>query len=562
MSFRQVFPSLNNTVKFGSGKNATTINTTMDMFLAKARALATPPAIDRGGSVAPPSDRGVRAIDRGKRRHRRFNISSFLTAPVSPWPVSPTHAQANSNGTLLWTRTYGGATADDSGLNIAPDCNTGSVVITGSFSSNPSTFGTSPVTGLPIVLRPGGGNSTNKDGFVLRVNAAGATEWVYTISGSDAESVLGVAVDAATGDAVVTGQSCSQSLTFGASADVVMPNLPSFDRISGSQLCDKSTSNSFIARISAAGSLLWVSPFTGSGDVSGQDVAISPTGEIIAAGYFRGFSASFGHYNPAASSQRGPAISPVASSGDVSAIALTSSNIGSDAQAFVVKASATGSMLWALDLGNDQALGVSVDSTRGTVMVSGTLGSAPSYFPVPGGGMPIRSRGGKDTWVAQVYLCATGQFLNSSGCFLCIPGYYCPGSAATVPCGMNKYCPLGAAQPIACPIGQLTLTNTSSSCVFAPPPPSPPPPQPPMPPPLRGSGSGVAAGIGIAIGCFVAICCLVSCVVVYHKKQSGRSGVPLSDDTSGIAMAAGGAGAAGVNKQGPPEPQQGAGEKI
>ena len=213
--------------------------------------------------------------------------------------------------------------------------------------------------------------------------------------------------------------------------------------------------------------------------MSGQDVAVAASGEVISVGFFRGFTASFGSYRELTSSL---------------GLTLVNSNPESGAS-FIVKASAAGTIAWGLGappMGNDQANGVAVDNGQGTALVTGVLNGPPSQLPIPGAAAGT-SRGGLDAWLVSVYLCAGGLFwgqpaasaatstmanATSGGwCSPCPAGYYCPGGAAKMACASGLYCPAGVAAPLSCSQGMITLVP-GGACVLPPPPSHPPPPRP------------------------------------------------------------------------------------
>jgi len=114
-------------------------------------------------------------------------------------------AKVNAAGTsLLYAGFIGGASIDE-GLGIAVD-GSGNAYVTGVTLSDEATF---PETGGPDLTSNGG-----FDAFVAKVNAAG-TSLLYAgfIGGADAESGLGIAVDAS-GNAYVTGNTLSDEATF------------------------------------------------------------------------------------------------------------------------------------------------------------------------------------------------------------------------------------------------------------------------------------------------------------------------------------------------------------
>ena len=98
-------------------------------------------------------------------------------------------AKISPNGAPSWAKAYGGVNADDQANNVAVDPITGSAIVTGHFSSSPATFGGKAFVLSPVP--PGSSNASSWDGFVMRVNSIGSTEWVIPIAGNDMDDVLG-----------------------------------------------------------------------------------------------------------------------------------------------------------------------------------------------------------------------------------------------------------------------------------------------------------------------------------------------------------------------------------
>lgn len=91
-------------------------------------------------------------------------------------------ARFDGNGKLAWAQTYG-AERDDAGNGIASDA-AGNTIITGWFQ-NSVNFGVGPVTS----------KNSNKDVFVLKLDAKGTISWLQTWGDKDHDQGRAIAVD-------------------------------------------------------------------------------------------------------------------------------------------------------------------------------------------------------------------------------------------------------------------------------------------------------------------------------------------------------------------------------
>jgi len=165
-------------------------------------------------------------------------------------------ARITAQGALAWA-TYLGGTGDEFGQAIALDAR-GNAWVVGSTDSpdfpTPGGFGTSP-----------GGAS---DAFVARITSQGALAWATYLAGSDVDSALAIAVDDR-GNALVTGW--TTSLDF--------PAQGGFDTSQGG------VSDAFVAKITASGSLAWATYLGGAGDDTGYGIAVDGNGNAWVTGY-------------------------------------------------------------------------------------------------------------------------------------------------------------------------------------------------------------------------------------------------------------------------------------
>ncbi len=177
-------------------------------------------------------------------------------------------ARLNAAGSALVYSTYLGGSGGDAGWGLAVDPATGDALLVGQTSS----------TDFPTAYPLQASNRGLTDVFVTRLNASGSALVFSTyLGGSNDDRGHALAVDPATGDAVVTGQTSSPNFP---TANPLQPALGGC----GGIFCD-----AFVARLNAAGSALGFSTYLGgSGADEGYALAVNPVGgDTLVTGYTR-----------------------------------------------------------------------------------------------------------------------------------------------------------------------------------------------------------------------------------------------------------------------------------
>jgi hypothetical protein len=249
--------------------------------------------------------------------------------PVADAP--PTDAPS----TPTWVLAFGN-TNNDRTLELALD-NNGDAIVAGTFESTVD-FG-----GHTLTASAGG------DTFVAKVSAAGKVKWVVACA---LDYPMGMAVDNK-GDTYLTGYddgkgTCgSHTLSSAGGADI------------------------FAIKVSAAGKVLWVRTWGGSGWDTGGDVAVDDKGNVYVSGYFEG-TASFG---------------------TASAVAKGKDDL------FVVRLDAQGAFKWLTTVGGagwDKARTVAAVPGGGAV-ISGSYQQTVTF-----GGKTFTSKGSSDVFISKL----------------------------------------------------------------------------------------------------------------------------------------------------------------
>ncbi|MDP1725134.1 MAG: SBBP repeat-containing protein [Bacteroidota bacterium] len=230
-------------------------------------------------------------------------------------------AKFNASGARQWASYYGGS-GSDQGNEIAVD-GSGNSIITG-LTASTSGIATS---GAYQTSYGGGG----WDAFIAKFNVSGARLWATYYGGSGWERGDGIAVDGS-GNIVITGYTTSTSgiATSGA-----------FQTSQGG-----GNNDAFIAKFNASGARGWATYYGGSGDETGEEIAIDGSGNSIIAGHTYSTSG-------------------IASSG------AYQTSLGGNLDAFIVKFDTSGVRQWATYFGgsqNDVGYGIAVDGNGNIVM--------------------------------------------------------------------------------------------------------------------------------------------------------------------------------------------------
>jgi hypothetical protein len=258
-------------------------------------------------------------------------------------------AKLNAAGSALVYSTYLGGNAPDSGRGIAVDASENAYVAGGTGSAN------FPVANALQPARLGSG-----DGFIAKLDAAGAFVYSTYLGGTGGDSALGVAVDPS-GNVTVVGGTGS----------------PDFPTANAFQATLRGPSDAFVARLNAAGSgLVYSSYLGGSGVDAPGRIAVDAQGNAYVVGST--YSTDF------------PVLNPIqAANGD---------GVYGRPDAFVAKIDATGDLTFSTYFGgptDDFGYGLAADGAENVYFVGrGYL------TPILN---PVRPYGGQyDGYVAKI----------------------------------------------------------------------------------------------------------------------------------------------------------------
>ncbi len=243
----------------------------MMLTLRAGAALAQAPAWQ--WALAPGN--GVYARSAVDAAGNMYVIGTFLTVTLGTITLTSTGgydvfvAKLSRNGTYQWVARLGGV-ADDAGNAIAVDA-TGNVYVTGSFKSSVVAFG--PTISLT--------NTGATDAFVAKLNTAGVWEWAVKGGGTYDDYSYNLTVDDS-GNTYVTGEFDSSTATFGPAAGSPITLVNS----------QQSSSNTFVAKLNAAGIYQWVTSATSSS--IGVSVEVNSNGQVYISGFYQYSPVTFG----------------------------------------------------------------------------------------------------------------------------------------------------------------------------------------------------------------------------------------------------------------------------
>lgn len=236
----------------------------------------------------------------------------------------------DANGNVQWAKRAGEANGYEAGYGIAVT-NTGSVMVTGSFSSSYVTFGSVTLTNAV----PGG----TSDMFVVRYDANGNVQWAKRAGSYGSETGYSCAVDQ-NGNIYVVGQFDSPNITFGS---FNLGNSAGIDMYY----------DIFIAKYDAGGAVLWAKQAGEYLHDGARGCSTDLNGNLFVTGHFNNSWITFGSDT------------------------IYNSDANNNYEIFLVKYSSAGNVLWAKSAGGskfDFSYGCAAD-LNGNVFITGAFQS-------------------------------------------------------------------------------------------------------------------------------------------------------------------------------------------
>ena len=320
------------------------------------------PATDRGRAIAADSEGNVYVTGTFS------NTVDFDPGPATLELTSNGSsdifvAKFTSRGALVWAKSMGGTSFDEGhSVTVTAD---GGVLVTGSFQS---AVDFDPGPNQHLLSSKG-----STDAFIAKLDASGHLLWAHQAGSTSSDYGYGVAA-APDGSAYVIGY---------------FRNTVDFDP--GDETFNLTSSNhdAFVWKLDALGGFVWAARLGGSGSDVGYAVAVTPSGNVVAAGSFQG----------TADMDPGPGTSNLTSAG------------GSDAFFSVLDPS--GAFVWAGRMGGadaDYPYAVAAGSD-GSLYTAGYFDGSSDFDP-GAGSFVLNSAGGRDGFVAK--LDAAGNFVWAS----------------------------------------------------------------------------------------------------------------------------------------------------
>lgn len=260
----------------------------------------------------------------------------------------------DASGNVLWANSAG-SLGSEYGIGISSDPQ-GNAYVTGGFSSNLITFGTTFLF-----------NSGLNDVFVAKYDGSGNVLWAKSAGTISNEVASGIAVDAG-GSLFVTGFFEGTTLSFGSN---VLTSSGNFDI--------------YIVKYDSFGNVLWANSAGGTADEIGEGITLDASGELYLVGYFHSPSIVFG--------------------------STTLSNSGVY-DVFIAKYNAVGNVVWAKSSGGlnfDIGFGISAD-VLGNLYVVGTFDSPAISF----GSTTLTNSGMNDIFIAKLSSTLNSMYENTS----------------------------------------------------------------------------------------------------------------------------------------------------
>lgn len=184
-------------------------------------------------------------------------------------------AKLNSQGQCQWVR-YVSDNFDDVSTGLAVDTS-GNVYMTGSFQSNASFDGQDPLFGSTTFRRIATGTlnaqASPSDGYVVKYNSSGVTQWVRQFGGSSIDQGTSVAIDRTDGGIVLTGTFYSSTAIF-----------EDIDGTSKLPISNSGDRDGLVVKYSSSGQLLWAIPVATAGADTVSAGAVDSSGNVWVTG--------------------------------------------------------------------------------------------------------------------------------------------------------------------------------------------------------------------------------------------------------------------------------------
>ena len=224
-------------------------------------------AVDGSGNIYVAGRAGfginVRTIDFGcpNSDYQGAGLNSFVV-------------KLNGQGQCQWVR-YVSDDHDDMSTGVAVD-SSGNVYMTGLFQSNANFAGQDPLFGSTTFRRTAigtlNGGPSESDGYLVKYNSSGATQWVRRFGGSSTDGGTSVSIDPTDSGIVITG-------TF-----LVTANFEDSDGGNKLPIASAGGRDGLLVKYSSGGQLLWAIPVGTAGTDTLSDGAVDASGNVWVTG--------------------------------------------------------------------------------------------------------------------------------------------------------------------------------------------------------------------------------------------------------------------------------------